>query len=474
MARQKILFLLSFFLLLILERQGLANEKILKSVTQGGILPGLQAQYTEYKLDNGMRLFVVPDARNPVATIHLILDAGSDREQLGTTGLAHFFEHMMFRKTKDAPEGNYDRVLNSVGGTGNAGTSDSFVTFYSVFPSPALETMVALEAQRFTHLDLTNPFFETEKGAVISERKLRVENDPMQRSQEILRSIVERGTPLEWMTIGAKADVENMKLAAAQKFYEDFYTPENTIMIVGGPFKPENVAALVEKYFSSWPKKAVPERTALDESYFTRDLQKSFVCSAPVNTKRFNVIYPAPKGSLKDMVYTALFSAILDNQPDGTFERRLVKKKLATGFSFYKEFWKNLSSALNVGFTLTKNQGFEDVKSYWFKSVEQVLKTPLTDKIKNQVLKQLEVSDAESADKMTSLVSNVVESAYFFHDVNVSTEQRKLVKKATSANLKAWIQENLNPKNFYVTGVVPIGEAPSCPELLANLNKETK
>lgn len=470
MVRQKLIFILMLFL----TTSGFASENKLKPVVRGDILPSLRAQYTEYKLDNGLRLFVVPDNRNPVATIHFILNAGSDREELGSTGLAHFFEHMMFRKTKDAPEGNYDRVLNSVGGTGNAGTSESFVTFYSVFPAPALETMVALESQRFLHLDLTNPFFETEKGAVISERKLRVENDPMQRSQEILRSVIERGTPMEWMTIGAKADVANMKLSAAQQFYEDFYTPENTVMVVGGPFKPDHVAALVEKYFAAWPKKTVPKHSVLDVNYFVRNVQKSFICGAPINTKRFSLIYPAQNEDLKDMVYTALFSAILDNQPEGTFERRLVKNKLATGFALYKEFWKNLSSPINVSFTLAKNQNFDDVKSYWVKSVEQVLKTPLTDKIKNQVLKQLEVSDAESANKMTSLVSNVVESVFFFHDVNVSAEQRKIVKKATSSTLKNWIQENMNPKSFYVTGVVPSEEAPNCSEWLTNMNKETK
>ena len=158
----------------------------------------------KFRLANGLKVLILSDSRNPVATLRVKLDAGSNREKLGTTGLAHFFEHMMFRKTQVTSEGHYDRVLAGVGGRGNAATSTDYVVYESTFPGPALDKILELEAQRFKLLDLQDPFFTTEKGAVISERKLRYENDPTQRGMEILRRVIYRGTPYEWFTIGAK------------------------------------------------------------------------------------------------------------------------------------------------------------------------------------------------------------------------------------------------------------------------------
>ena len=288
-------------------------------------IPNSNLRAYNYVLPNSLRLVVIPDYRNTIATFNMILDAGSDIEVKNETGLAHFFEHMMFRKTIGTPEGNYDKVLNSVGGSGNAGTNDSFVTFYSSFPGPALETMLKLEAARFQNLDITEPYYSIEKGAVISERKLRVENDPLSRSNELIRAITERGTPMEWMTIGAKKDVENMSIDAAKIFYKNFYTPDNTLMIVGGPFDPKNVATLVQKYFGDWKGKLNIQHSKLPSDYFTRDLGKRFICSAPVFTKKYRIVYPSNNSNMKSIVYSLIFQSLLDDNINGTFERRLLK-----------------------------------------------------------------------------------------------------------------------------------------------------
>lgn len=353
-----------------------------KFLGESQIVPASPIKAYEYQLENGLKLIVVPDQRNSIATAHFILNAGSNREHFGTTGLAHFFEHMMFRKTKESLEGNYDRVLNSIGGTGNASTSDSFVTFYSNFPAPALETMLKLESDRFQNLDLVNPYFTTEKGAVISERKLRVENDPMQRSQEVIRSITERNTGMEWMTIGSKADVENMTLESAQKFYKDFYTPDNTLLVIGGPFQKEDVVRSVERYFSRWQGKlALNSSIPLPADYFTRDLNKKFVCSASTLTQQYQMVYPSAVNTLKDTVYALLFQAMLDDSPDGMFEYRLIKKNLATRFFFYKTYWQDQTNPIVAHFQLSKDQKFEEVQKFWLSAVQQVSKKSISEKI---------------------------------------------------------------------------------------------
>lgn len=448
-----------------------ANTQEPKLLQSAQIIPGSPIQAYKYQLANGLKFIIVPDKRNPIATIHFILDAGSNRESKGTTGLAHFFEHMMFRKTVGAPEGNYDRVLNSVGGSGNAGTSDSFVTYYSTFPSPALESILKLEADRFMHLDLTDPYFSTEKGAVISERKLRVENDPMQRSNEIIRAITERGTTSEWMTIGSKLDVENMSIEAAKKFYKDFYTPDNTLMVIGGSFDPKTTANLVQKYFGDWKGNIKVKHAQLPEDYFTRDLGKKFVCSAPIFTKRYRIVYPSPNSDMKNIVYSMIFLALLDDNPNGTFERRLIKEKLSTDFSFYKVYWQNQSNPLIATFSLSKEQKLEPVQRFWQKGINEVLKKPISEKIKRQIIKQFAVSNAETAERMTGLANTILDNTFFLNDFNASGKAEKIVKSATTENFGQWVKENLSQQKFYITGVVTPGDAPSCTEFYDEFQK---
>ncbi len=440
------------------------------------IIPGSNIQAYKYHLSNGLKLIVVPDKRNPISTIHFILDAGSNRESKGTTGLAHFFEHMMFRKTIGTPEGNYDKVLNSVGGSGNAGTNDSFVTFYSSFPGPALETMLKLESARFQNLDITEPYYSIEKGAVISERKLRVENDPMSRSNELIRAITERDTPMEWMTIGAKKDVENMSIDAAKIFYKNFYTPDNTLMIVGGPFDPKNVATLVQKYFGDWKGKLNIQHNKLPADYFTRDLGKRFICSAPVFTKKYRIVYPSNTSNIKSIVYSLIFQSLLDDNINGTFERRLLKAKLTTDFNFYKIYLQNQNNPLIVNISLTKDQKLDPVLKFWEKGIEEVLNKPISDKIRRQILKQLAVSNAETAEKMTGLVNTILDNTFFLNDFNSAGQAEKIVKSITNESFRQWVKENLGLNKFYITGVVTPDEAPNCNDFYAEYqkNKETK
>ena len=471
---KKFFFFSYFIFSLIILQNIFAQEPKLNQTAV--IIPGSNIQAYKYQFSNGLKLIVVPDKRNPISTMHFILDAGSNRETKGTTGLAHFFEHMMFRKTMGTPEGNYDKVLNSVGGSGNAGTNDSFVTFYSSFPGPALETMIKLEAARFQNLDITDPFYSIEKGAVISERKLRVENDPLTRSNELLRAIVERDTPMEWMTIGSKADVENMSIDAAKQFYKNFYTPDNTLMIIGGPFDPKNVVTLVQKYFGSWKGKLNIPHAKLPNDYFTRDLGKRFICSAPIFTKKYRVIYPSNNTNIKSIVYSLLFQSLLDDNKEGTFERRLIKSKLATDFGFYKVYWQNQNNPLIASLSLSKDQKLEPVLNFWEKAIQEVLNKPISEKIRRQILKQLAVSNAETAEKMTSLVSTVLDNTFFLNDFNAAGQAENIIKTVTNESFKHWVKENLSSNKFYITGVVTPDEAPSCTNFYSEFlkNKETK
>ena len=426
------------------------------------VIPGSSLKAYTYTLSNKLKLIVIPDHRNTVATAHFILDAGSDREDYGRTGLAHFFEHMMFRKTDDRPEGHYDRTLSSVGGSGNAGTSDSLVTYYSIFPAPALDTILKLESERFLGLSMKNPYFNIEKGAVISERKLRLENNPVQRGSEVIREAVERDTPLEWMVIGSKNDVENLNIKTAHEFYKKFYAPNNTLLVIGGPFKPEAVKQAVIKYFGKWKGSAPEHNPNYPSHYLTRDIGKSFICSEPITTKNIQFIYPSYDKSLKSVVYSWRFEAILDDTPQGSFAYRLRKKNIANAFMLEKSFYGTQSNPLIAHFVLSDKQSISNLEKFWLANVKRVLNTPLSKRIIQQVIKQHQVYNADVAEKLTSVVSLVTENAFFYKDPAAQVKQLQILNSVNSNDFGRWVKRTFAKNQYYTTGIVPTKQAKPC------------
>lgn len=424
-----------------------------KFVGQGSAYPGSPTAY-KFLLANGLRVLVLPDDRNPVAMFRLILDAGSNREQKGATGLAHFFEHMMFRKAKATEEGHYDRTLAGVGGNGNAGTSTDYVVYYASFPGPALDKMLEVEKQRFVDLELKDPYFSTEKGAVISERFMRLENNPEQRGSEIIRSVVEAGTPYEWMVIGAKDDVKNMSLATAQKFYEEFYTPTNAILSVGGPFDASTAIAKINKEFGGWSGKSKPVPSLYSADYFSRNEGKKFVCSELVAENKYQLNYPSKNTTYNDNMMAQVFTQLLDSHPEGVFSRRLLKAKLASQFYFYKNNSMKQNQPLVVYLALNKDQKIDNTIAFWNDAVKWVLTRPIDAKFKQRLIKQTDVSQADLAQKMSSLLEEYEWNEFLFGNYLSAKNDREFIARLNTASFGKWVRENLVNVKPYLTGVV--------------------
>ena len=443
-----------------------------KRVAHGTAIEGAPELH-KYVFANGLKLLVLPDDRNPVASLRIMLNAGSNRERLGATGLAHFFEHMMFRKTKGADEGTYDRTLAGVGGNGNAATSTDYVVYESTFPGPALEKMLDVESARFLNLDLQDPYFSTEKGAVVSERKLRYENDPQQRANEILRAITERGTPYEWLTIGSKKDVEQMSIKVAQDFYDNYYRPDNATISIGGPFKPEQVVAWVAARFANWKGRAPAANWEYPSNYLTRDAGKTYACSEAVMDQSHNFIFPTFDTTDRSAIMALVFTQMLNDHPEGLFQRRLAKSKLATGFGVYKVSWQKKSQPVLVSFKLNSGQKIQAAEAYWWEAFKDVLRKPLDARIKKILLKQVAVDEAEQAGRMTSLLQNYEWSEFMSNDFLRAQRTSKIISSITQAEFRTWAQTNFNRANMIHTAVVPTGLEKPCSELVASVLKKT-
>ncbi|HEX8430171.1 MAG TPA: pitrilysin family protein, partial [Longimicrobium sp.] len=207
-------------------------------------------------LGNGMRVVAHEDRSAPLVAVHLMYRAGSRDELPGRTGLAHLLEHLMFEGSLNAPKGDFDDLLERVGGTNNGSTWLDRTNYYEIVPSHAVELPLWLERDRmgFFLPMLTSETLELQRGVVINERRQAYENRPYGLADERLHQMLfPAGHPYSWPTIGYTPDLEAITLEDARTFYSTYYTPGNAVLVIAGDIAPDDAFALAERYFGDLP-----------------------------------------------------------------------------------------------------------------------------------------------------------------------------------------------------------------------------
>ena len=205
-------------------------------------------------LDNGLTVIVWPDHNIPSVALFNWVHVGSRNEGTGTTGLAHFFEHMMFNGTSNHERGEFNRLIESNGGSENAFTSQDVTVYQDWFPRSTLELVLQLESDRLANLAFSPPVVEKEREVVYSERRLRVEDSNPSFLSEQVQATAFVAHPYRIPTIGWPSDIKAWTLADLQNFYHTWYAPNNCTLVLVGDVEPAQVFALVEKYYGAIPR----------------------------------------------------------------------------------------------------------------------------------------------------------------------------------------------------------------------------
>jgi zinc protease len=202
-------------------------------------------------LANGLRVIVWPDHNIPNVALNNWVHVGSRNEGVGTTGLAHFFEHMMFNGTARHPQGSFDRLMEARGGSNNAYTSQDVTVYQDWFPSSALELVLELEADRLSNLLLVPEVVENERKVVYSERRLRVDDSNAASLEEQVQALAFLAHPYRIPTIGWPSDILSWTLSDLQRFYRTYYAPGNCTLVLVGAVEPDQALSLAQRYFGA-------------------------------------------------------------------------------------------------------------------------------------------------------------------------------------------------------------------------------
>jgi zinc protease len=223
-------------------------------------------EVTTFQLDNGMDVVVIEDHRAPVVVHMLWYRAGSADEPVGSSGVAHYLEHLLFKATDTVESGEFQRIVAENGGSDNAFTSYDYTGYFQRVAADRLPLMMQYEADRMNNLVLTEEDIVSERGVILEERNQRTENSPNALAREQMRASQflnhRYGVPI----IGWKHEMETLDMDDALSFYDLYYSPNNAILVVAGDVQPDEVLALAQEHYGPIPMEPdLPERFRTQE-----------------------------------------------------------------------------------------------------------------------------------------------------------------------------------------------------------------
>jgi predicted Zn-dependent peptidase len=225
--------------------------------------------FSDFTLPNGLRVILHEDHATPMITINVLYHVGSKNEQMGRTGFAHLFEHLMFDGSKHVDRGGYDRYCTSVGGDNNAYTTSDITDYYISLPSDQLPLGLWLESDRMAEFAIQEVSLETQKNVVSEEKRQNTDDVPYGDFMIAMRDIsYDRAHPYSWETIGSMEDIHAAKMDDVRAFYQKFYIPSNATLVIAGNFDSAETRRLVDGYFGPIPSGAPIVRPTGDSSLY--------------------------------------------------------------------------------------------------------------------------------------------------------------------------------------------------------------
>ena len=209
-------------------------------------------------LDNGLTVILSEDHSTPIVNLQVWYHVGSKNEPEGRTGFAHLFEHLMFKGSHNVRSDEHLSMISSVGGEGNAYTTEDVTVFFETVPAQYLPLVLWLEADRMATLRISQRTLDSEREVVKEERRWRYENEPFGLLSEILYDKAFTTHPYRHQTIGSMEDIEAASIEDVQEFFDTYYVPENATLTLVGDFETDYALQLVEHYFGRVPKAKKP------------------------------------------------------------------------------------------------------------------------------------------------------------------------------------------------------------------------
>ncbi len=413
---------------------------------------------TEVTLDNGLRVLVLEDHRNPIVTVQTWYRVGSRNEVPGKTGLAHFLEHLMFKGTPTHGKGQFARVVEQNGGQDNAFTSHDVTSYYVNIAADRVDMVLGLEADRMRHLLLDPKEIESERQVVMEERRTRTEDDPDGYLSEEFLAAAYKAHPYGWPVIGWMEDIARITPAELRAFYDRYYQPGNAILVIVGDVDARRIVGRVREAFGRIPRAPAPPPMQAVEPPQPGE-RRVLVHKADARSPIVYIGFHVPNYQSADAPALEVLSSILQDGRASRLYRRLVYERrmaLNVGGDYsYLSFDPNL---FWFSGTPLPGQTPETLEQGMMDEIERVKSEPVPEEEVERAKNQIEAGFIWRLDSIHSRASTLArfELARSWRD---SESFVGLIRQVTAADLqrvaRAYFQIDRRTVGVLLPGAAP-------------------
>jgi len=405
-----------------------------------------------FALGNGLVVIVWEDHSAPVFAYQTWLRVGSRHEERGRTGMAHLFEHMMFKATKHHPEGEFDTLMEAHGAQTNAATWVDWTYYREKLPAGNLELVCELEADRLQHLILNEAQLESEREVVKNERLMRVDNDPEGKLNEELCALAFETHGYGWPTIGWMEDIEAISLEDCLRFYGTYYSPNNAVIVVVGAVETRTVLATIQRHYGAIPPREIPPERVVVEPPITAERRR--VLRLPLSAPKVTWAFHAPAAGDPRYATAEVLSEVLAGGESSRLYKTLVTDlELASEVGGWVASWAQ-PGLLEVGVTLHADSAIADVERVLEAELERLRREPITERELHKAIHSLEAGNLRGAGDTGTRARRLGHAEATVGDYRAYWHHQAALRRVRPDDVRALAAEVLRPDGR----VVVIGE----------------
>ena len=425
------------------------------SVLLGGVASAQKVAFEEYDLDNGLHVILHTDSAAPVVVTSVMYHVGAKDESPDRTGMAHFFEHLLFEGTKNIKRGEWFKTVTSNGGMNNANTTDDRTYYYEVFPSNNLELGLWMESERMLHPVINQIGVDTQNEVVKEEKRARFDNQPYGNLIKVVKENLFKNHPYRSETIGSMEHLDAATLAEFQAFNAKFYIPNNAVLVVAGDFDKKQAKIWIEKYFGS-----IPKGTPIIKQQF---IEEPIIETIKANYQDENIqipmivaAYRTPSMKTRDAKVLDFISSYLSDGKSSKLYKKIVdenKKALEIGAFPYNQ--EDYGMYIIYGLPMETSSCEEILKEI----DEEILKiqTELISEKDHQKLQNIyENQYVNSNSGVEGIAENLAQFYLLFGDINLINSNIEIYQSITREEIREVAKKYLNPNQRLIVDYVPV------------------
>ncbi|MFD2718089.1 pitrilysin family protein [Hymenobacter monticola] len=429
------------------------GTKLVEKVTKQ---PGqVVIPYEKYVLPNGLTLIVAEDHSDPLVHVDVTYHVGSAREQIGKSGFAHFFEHMMFQGSDHVGDQQHFKIVTAAGGTLNGTTNQDRTNYFETLPSNQLETGMWLEADRMGFLldAVSQKKFEIQRSTVKNERGQNYDNRPYGLASEyISKTLYPYGHPYSWLTIGYLEDLDRSNVDDLKNFFLRWYGPNNATLTVGGDVKPAEVVKLAEKYFGSIKRGPAVPVQKLPAPVLTADRYVSYQDN--VRFPMLQMVFPTVPNGHPDAVALDALAEILGGGKTSLLYKNLVKNQKTVQAQAYQQN-SELGGFLDLIALPLPGKTLDSTEVIIRNTLKEFEKRGVSDDDVQRFKAQTEAQVINSLASVQGKVSQLAANQTYFNNPNYLTVELKELRALTKADVQRVYDKYVKGKHAVILSVVP-------------------